>query len=196
MGRPRQASVEVATPERLLEAATEEFAEAGFSGARLEDIARRAGIRRSSLLYHFGSKEALYAAAVQRVFALLSEALFAALSREGSLPERLQATAERFERFLEEHPALAHLVLREMLDRRGPGQQLLLTEIVPLLDRLEAFVENERGDEVPGDVPVRAAMVQLAANILLRAAAGPLREPLWGPDDAHGTLLRALFQKE
>ena len=51
---------------RILEAARGEFAQRGFPGARLQDIAERAGLTHPTLLYHFGSKERLYAAVIEQ----------------------------------------------------------------------------------------------------------------------------------
>jgi|HubBroStandDraft_6_1064221.scaffolds.fasta_scaffold45217_4 TetR/AcrR family transcriptional regulator len=67
--RPRRAP---AGPERqrdadrsrraLLDAALEEFSLRGFAGARVADIARRAGVNKQLINYYFGSKEGLYLA--------------------------------------------------------------------------------------------------------------------------------------
>src|SRR5919108_533879 len=54
----------MASHARILEAARGEFALHGF-GARLQDIAERAGLTHPTLLYHFGSKEGLYAAVIE-----------------------------------------------------------------------------------------------------------------------------------
>jgi AcrR family transcriptional regulator len=196
MGRPRKSDVDTATPERLLAAAIEEFGRVGFSAARLEDIARRAAIRRPSLLYHYPSKESLYAAAVRRTFAHLGEALFGALDGEGGFPERLEQAAERFAAFLAASPAVAHLVIRELIDERGPGAEILLTEVVPLLDRLEVVVRRGGKGVLRRALPVRAAILQVASSILLRSAMGPVAAKLWGTRESSGALVRALFFKE
>ncbi|MQY36697.1 HTH-type transcriptional repressor [Streptomyces sp. RB17] len=59
----------------LLDAALEEFAARGFMGARVRDIAARAGVSKDLVNYHFDSKEGLYLA-VQRAW-LQREAAFA-----------------------------------------------------------------------------------------------------------------------
>ena len=75
MARPRTQANAVATPERILLAAEQAFADHGYGPAKLADIARVAGIRRPSLLYHFATKEVLYAAVVSRTFERLGRAL-------------------------------------------------------------------------------------------------------------------------
>src|SRR5215213_10243748 len=54
----------MASQTRILEAARGEFALHGYS-ARLQDIASRAGLTHPTLLYHFKSKELLYAAVIE-----------------------------------------------------------------------------------------------------------------------------------
>src|SRR5256885_8728906 len=48
------------TQERILQAAFKEFAGKGFAGARVDGIARRAGINKRMLYHYFGDKEALF----------------------------------------------------------------------------------------------------------------------------------------
>jgi AcrR family transcriptional regulator len=74
---PRQAAG--TTPERqrdadrtqreILEVATREFAEHGYSGARVDDIAERTRTTKRMLYYYFGSKEGLYVAVLERAYA-------------------------------------------------------------------------------------------------------------------------------
>jgi len=49
-----------ASRRRLLGAALEEFAAHGFAGARVQDIADRAGVNKQLISYYFGGKEGLY----------------------------------------------------------------------------------------------------------------------------------------
>lgn len=60
-------------PERtsaaILAAAIKEFTEKGFGGARVDEIARRAGANKRSLYYYFEDKEALYLAVLENAYA-------------------------------------------------------------------------------------------------------------------------------
>ena len=69
----------------------------------------------------------------------------------------------------------------------------LVDEVAPLVEIVEVFLRREgRASDRP-ELPIRAALMQVASDILLRAAAGPLREPLWGPRDEAATLARILL---
>ena len=62
-----------ATRARILEAAMEEFAARGLPDTRIEDVALRAGANRRMIYYYFGSKEGLYLAALEAVYAELMD---------------------------------------------------------------------------------------------------------------------------
>ena len=126
MGRPRSKPDQQATTERLLAAAEQEFGRVGFAAARLQDIGKRAGISRPSLLYHFKSKDVLYAAVVRGAFARMGAAIAEAATVEGALPERLDALVKSYLAFIHANPSVARLVLREVVDGKGPGRALML----------------------------------------------------------------------
>ena len=182
MARPRADAHDVPTRTRILQAAHAAFAAQGYEAARLADVAAAAGIRRPSLLYHFGSKDELYAQVVRDAFAALRDALAAAIDAPGPFRARVEALVAAYLRFLDADPHFAPLLLRELVDGQGPGRELVRAHVVPLLDLLEAFLEGEgRGALRPG-LPARAAVLQIATAALVRSSAGPLREPLWGSD--------------
>ncbi len=196
MSRPRLDPEAVPTPTRILDAAEAAFAREGFASTRLADVSGAAGIRRPSLLYHFPSKERLYAAVVERAFARLGEALQAGMSHGDTFEARFEATVLAYLTFLREDAHFAPLLLREMLDGRGPGRRLVLSGVVPLLDAVEAFVSTSGARLRPG-VPLRAAVLQTATGALVRAAAGPLELPLWGPgSDPAPRLARLLLLED
>jgi TetR/AcrR family transcriptional regulator len=65
---PRQQDRARRTKNMVLDAAVAEFAAYGLAGARVDRIARRAGINKQALYYHYGSKEGLYRAALTFVY--------------------------------------------------------------------------------------------------------------------------------
>ncbi len=70
-GRPRKEG----RPEEILAAGFREFAEKGFHGARLDNVAARAGVAKGTLYLYYDSKEALFEAAVRsRIIPVLDRA--------------------------------------------------------------------------------------------------------------------------
>ncbi|XOV85102.1 MAG: TetR/AcrR family transcriptional regulator [bacterium] len=61
------------TNDAILDAACRHFAQSGFGGASLRAILRDAGVNAAAAHYHFGSKEAVYRAAVERTLAPLMQ---------------------------------------------------------------------------------------------------------------------------
>jgi TetR/AcrR family transcriptional regulator len=62
-----------ATRALILAAARAEFSAKGLSGARVRQIAERAGVNKQLLYYYFGSKDDLYRAALEAVYAEIRE---------------------------------------------------------------------------------------------------------------------------
>lgn len=71
--RPRRRDP-VATKKALLAAAREAFAERGFAGARVDDIAERAGVNKQLVYHHFGDKDALYLAVLEGAYEEIRQA--------------------------------------------------------------------------------------------------------------------------
>ena len=61
------------TRDRVLQVAQALFAERGYRGTSLRDIARRIGVKAPSLLHHFPSKQQLYLAVLDRMFESLED---------------------------------------------------------------------------------------------------------------------------
>lgn len=59
-----------AKKEAILAAALEAFSQFGIHGTRLEQVAERAGVSKTNLLYYYPSKEALYVAVLQQILAI------------------------------------------------------------------------------------------------------------------------------
>ncbi len=173
MGRPLASSVLTATPERFLEAARDEFAAVGFAQAKLADIAARAGITRPSLLYHFGSKEELYRDGGAELLRPPGDRARRGDDDLRRLLRTAAATHARYSEFIAGDPDVARIVLRELLDGTGPGAEIVMHQIAPLVAQVERFVYAQGRAHLPPGVPVRAAIMQVATDVLVRAAAGP-----------------------
>ena len=136
------------------------FAETGYDGTSLNDIAAGVGIRRPSLLHHFASKEDLYAEVFEELLSGWLERLNAALvvesgtpgdiDRSGTAPQgwaMVESTLVSGFGFLAEHPDFVRLIQREALDHGSRVGVDLVGVLRPLFDRAAEYFrrEMERG---------------------------------------------------
>lgn len=133
------------TREQILVEARRCFAEHGFDGTSLNDIAAGVGIRRPSLLHHFPSKDAIYREvfdqALAEWYARLDLATNSETYREGWILVDHVLTAGF--RFFMENPDFVRLVRREALDRDGHLGMDLGGALRPLFLQACAYFERE-----------------------------------------------------
>src|SRR5688572_27113362 len=82
------------TERRILDAAHTVFLRRGTAGARMQEIAREAGVNSALLHYYFRSKDRLAQAVFHRAAAQLLPAVAGVLASERPLPEKVRATVE------------------------------------------------------------------------------------------------------
>lgn len=91
------------------------FADGGFDGVSMADIAGRAGLQKSSLFHHFSTKNELYRAVMQEVFGEITERIVEQIDAEGEFLARFDALSVALVRFFGDTPTSAKLLLRELM---------------------------------------------------------------------------------
>lgn len=105
------------TAERILEACIRCFADQGYSGTTTRTLAAAAGVNVSTLAYHYGDKEGLYRASIDRLYErFLAVQPDLSLLAAGSLEDRLAELVRFAYRFVREHQAEVRLLLRHVME--------------------------------------------------------------------------------
>jgi TetR/AcrR family transcriptional regulator len=123
----------------ILQCAIDVFGEAGYAGARIDEVARRVGIRRPSILYHYADKQSLYSAAVSSVVAEIAERVLATENVPG---ERLAAIADAWVDFVIARPNAARVLLRQMLDADPALTRMTQAPVRELLESIQSAIDD------------------------------------------------------
>jgi TetR/AcrR family transcriptional regulator len=183
-------SVETSSRARILAVAQAEFATRGFGGARLQDIARGAGLSHPTLLYHFESKEALYRAVIDAAVADWAAEAEAAVSTVLSGFDQVASLLEAAFRFFEAHQDVVRLVRREAIDGGGRLEEAMAASLRPLLDRATAFLSREmRAGRLREQDPLELMQICYGAVFTYFSDAG-FRERLLGEAPLSASALR------
>jgi AcrR family transcriptional regulator len=105
-----------ATRKLILEVTARRFAQHGFQGTSLEAIAKQVGVAKSSVLWHFGSKETLLYEVISGVMSKWEKEQTAELLALTDSRERLSRLVEAYKRLMRERPDTLLLFLTVMFE--------------------------------------------------------------------------------
>ncbi|MEM9836203.1 MAG: TetR/AcrR family transcriptional regulator [Bacteroidota bacterium] len=141
-----------ATEAAILQAAKDAFIERGFAGARMQEIADKAGINKALLHYYFRSKDKLFQRILQGVLDTTTPVMFNALGSDKPIMERLEILVHDFLEVLCANPHYPMFIMHELSRYQ------------------EEFVKR-----LTGDPRKAAAILHFFASVEKEVAAGKLR---------------------
>ena len=156
-----------ASRERILDAATELFATRGYAGAGVDRLAERSNIAKTAIYYHFGNKEGLLAAVLERAATQWIEGIQQASRQAGDPIGRLERALAGMRAMLEERPwilKLFQILTLEVADEK-PEIRATLQGIVT---RARAAITDGMREALGVDVPDADGV----ASLLLAALDG------------------------
>jgi TetR/AcrR family transcriptional regulator len=107
------------TEQKILQAAREEFIKTGLKGARMQEIADRAGVNKALLHYYFRSKEKLYEASIREVVETLwgtIEKQLSELKGQPDLQEHIRLFITSYIQTMSANPLFVRIMIREIAD--------------------------------------------------------------------------------
>ena len=162
--------------QKILDAASRAFAEEGFGGARVDEIARRAGVNKAMLYYHVGNKQALYTAVLTRNFDRMEEALAERFAAGGSARDRMELIVSGVSRILKELPDHPRIILREFASGGTNLEPEVLERMAKVLTMVRALLsEGVQSREFRATDPFMTHLTLVGASLILNVV-GPLRE--------------------
>ena len=161
--------------ERILEAAVGLFSERGYAASGVDEIARRAGIEKAALYWHFGSKEGLLAMVLDRMDAEIVEGILKRVASVADGEERLDLFVKGLETLVSERGHLVRLMLGVALERRGSPESR--AAIQRIFDRTRRAVEQGFEQGLGVKLPDVDLIARLALAYLEEAAVREAVDP-------------------
>jgi AcrR family transcriptional regulator len=179
-----------ASRESILQAAAELFSQRGYAGVGVDELANRSGIAKTAIYHHFGNKDGLLAAVVERTAAAWIEGIRQS-SSEASYPfERLDRALAGMRTMLEEKPWILKLVQILALEVADQKPEIRATLQALFRRATEAIVEGMQeamGAPVPNAERIGKVVLALLDGIAMGQHVDPDNISL---DDAFAELRR------
>ncbi len=102
------------TEEIIFDAAEVVFIEKGFDGARMQEIAEKAGINKALLHYYYRTKEKLFKAIFERVFSLFIPKILAFMESDIPLFEKIELFVHSYLDFILRNPYVPNFIINEL----------------------------------------------------------------------------------
>lgn len=153
--RRREQQRAIDTRERIVEAATLEFAEYGYEGASMRRVTEQAGTRHTLVTYHFGGKEGLWKAVFDhnsRAFAMRQRERAEGLRGVDEV-QTLRLLLEEFVRYSAENLNLHKLMTQAASASAPPIDTMVSSFLKGYFDMIADLIRSAqgRGAFVPGD---------------------------------------------
>lgn len=150
------------TENQILEAAKSVFQSKGMDGARMQEIADKAGINKAMLHYYYRSKQLLFEAVFKHSFSLLAPQLDKILNDDSSVEKKIRNFTFNYISFISKHPYLPNFIIQEL--NRNPlfAESLRHADSFPHIEKFK----HQLNEEIEKGIikPIKAE--QLFINIL------------------------------
>jgi AcrR family transcriptional regulator len=172
--------------EKLLEVAEARFAQRGFAGVGMREVAVAAGLGKSSLFHHFPTKAELYVAVIERVIARIEAHVLPALAKPGGVLAQLDCAVDALIDALAEHPTTARLLLRSLVEEdelsavEPPGAAAVEARIQALVARFAALLAEGVASGELRPASARDAVQTLIGAAVYHFASGEFGEAVLG----------------
>ena len=187
------------TAEKILKAARAVFAEKGYSGAHVDEIAVRAGVNKATIYYQIGDKDTLYANVIHQIIGNNAQGIAQAVGRADQPEEKLKAYINFIAGAVDRNPELPPIMLREVASGGHTLPRVVMEDIASILTTLAGVLEDGKQKGVFMETVPFLIHMMIIGTILLYKKASPIKDKqLWIPAEltAHDKKLKSSVGEE
>jgi AcrR family transcriptional regulator len=180
-GRPRTPRKATPVPDsrqRILAAATTEFALRGFAAATVDRIAARARLNKAMIYYHFHSKQALYSSVLRSIFTTMGDGLTAIAASDAKPADKLDRFVAAFVTQGQAHAHVAPIMLREIAEGGRRLDEETYGVMVRVVRAMTGIIDEGRAAGQFGPVDPILLYLTTVWPIVVYLATTPIRSAL------------------
>jgi AcrR family transcriptional regulator len=163
------------TVQRILDASAKIFAEAGFEGARVDEIAKRARVNKAMIYYHIGDKKALYTRVLLEIFGDAASRMADNIDNADTPLEKLRAYLRSIGETLLKHPHLPPIMMREMADGGRNLPEVVAKELASIIGMVHAVLNDGHREGIFVEVEPLVLHLMVVGGISYFKTSGPAR---------------------
>ena len=164
------------TAEKILKAARKVFAENGYSGAHVDEIAERAGVNKATLYYQIGDKDTLYANVIHQVLGNTAQNIAAAVDKVDHPEEKLKVYINCIAANVDKNPELPSIMMREIAADGAHLPSVVVEDIVAVLTILFGILDEGRRKRIFVEVVPFLIHMMIVGTILFYKKALPIKD--------------------
>lgn len=175
------------TEQKIMDAAKEVFQQKGMTGARMQEIADKAGINKALLHYYYRTKEKLFDKVFEIAFSIFIPRMQEIMLSDKPVFEKIEFFIENYMDLLAKHPYIPIFVINEL--NRNP--QILVNIFEKnidikenkLFEKIDAQIQAEVQKGIIKPIDTRNLMMNVIGLIVFPIAARPLIQGIMFEND-------------
>lgn len=164
-----------ATVRNIIDAAAKSFAENGFEGARVDEIAKEAGVNKATLYYQVGDKEKLYESVLMEKFDLFAVQVSDAVKTGKTAGEKLRAFITTLGRNFGDNRRFASIMMREVASGGSKLPDNVFKKMLFIIGTLRSILEEGENEGVFRKADPFLTHIQIIGGIMFYVAGEPIR---------------------
>ena len=164
------------TAEKILTAARAVFAENGYSGTHMNEIALRAGVNKATLYYQIGDKDTLYANVIHQVIGNTAQGIAEAVAKVEHPEEKLKAYIHNIANTVDKNPELPPIMMREIASGGQTLPRVVVEDIASVLKVLIGILDQGKKKGIFTDTIPFLIHMMIVGTILFYKKALPIKD--------------------
>lgn len=166
------------TSQKILSCATRLFAQHGYDGTIMDDLAEQCGVNKASIYYHHKDKATLYENALTALFTPIADAVTEAVESEDDPVKKLEVHIKAFAKASADNPNFSAILMREMASGGANMPVRAREQMQRILFLLNKILELGKSDNVFKAADPLIIHFMIVGTINLFVASIPLRNSL------------------